>query len=113
MLHTERGGRQYTALFSNTARAHELGRTGDWVVIYHDGPDGERRETVVTVRGGALAGKRAVRGREEECAHFYRERPITGTATGRSPESPEAPWWEKASPEIAEAYRYGVTHGSR
>jgi hypothetical protein len=113
VLHTERGGREYTALFSNTARAHELGRTRDWVVIYHDGAGGERRETVVTVRGGALAGKRIVRGREEECARFYREGAKTGTATNRSLESTEAPWWEKASPELAEAYRYGVTHGSR
>jgi hypothetical protein len=113
VLHTERGGREYTALFSNTARAHELGRTRDWVVIYHDGTGGEGRETIVTVRGGALAGKRIVRGREEECARFYREGAKTGTATNHSLESTEAPWWEKASPELAEAYRYGVTHGSR
>jgi DNA polymerase (family 10) len=73
VLHTARGGREYTALYSNTARAHALGRTRDWVVIYHDGPGGERRETVVTVRGGTLAGKRVVRGREEECARFYAE----------------------------------------
>jgi hypothetical protein len=110
ILHSERGGREYTALYSNTARAHELGRTRDWVVIYHDGPDGEHRETVVTVRGGALRGKRVVRGREEECARFYREGARTGN---RSLESTEAPWWEKASPELAEAYRYGVTHGNR
>ena len=34
ILHAEKGGWHFTALFSNTARAHELGRTGDWVVIY-------------------------------------------------------------------------------
>jgi len=33
VLHTEREGRHYTALYSNTARAHELGATRDWVVI--------------------------------------------------------------------------------
>jgi DNA polymerase (family X) len=74
ILHARRGDREFTALFSNTARAHELGRTRDWVVIYHDGPGGERTETVVTVRGGALAGKRVVRGREEESARFHVER---------------------------------------
>jgi hypothetical protein len=33
ILHTERGGRHYTALYSNTPRAHRLGTTRDWVVI--------------------------------------------------------------------------------
>jgi len=67
ILHTERSGRHYTAVFSNTARAHRLGRTGDWVVLFHDGPDGEQRETVVTAWQGPLRGRRIVRGREEEC----------------------------------------------
>ena len=30
ILHTDRGKWHFTALFSNTARAHELGRTDDW-----------------------------------------------------------------------------------
>jgi hypothetical protein len=71
ILHTTRGDRHYTALFSNTARAHRLSRTGDWVVLYCDG-DGhgsaERQYTVVTAREGALAGRRVVRGREAEQA---------------------------------------------
>jgi DNA polymerase (family X) len=71
ILHTTRGDRHYTALFSNTARAHRLGRTRDWVVLYSDG-DGhrgaERQYTVVTAREGALAGRRVVRGRETEMA---------------------------------------------
>jgi hypothetical protein len=71
LLHTERAGRHYTALFSNTALAHRLGRTDDWVVIFHDGDGGEQRETVVTARQGTLRGRRVVRGREEECARFY------------------------------------------
>lgn len=71
VLHTERGGRHYTALFSNTARAHELGRTGDWVVIYEDDGNREHQATVVTESRGALAGKRVVRGREEECRAYY------------------------------------------
>jgi putative hydrolase len=67
ILHTQRGHRHYTALFSNTALAHRLGRTNDWVVIYGDGGAGERQCTVVTGRGGALRGYRIVRGREAEC----------------------------------------------
>ena len=53
ILHTERGDWHFTALFSNTARAHEFGRSRDWVVIYFhqdSGPEGQR--TVVTETGG-------------------------------------------------------------
>jgi hypothetical protein len=75
ILHTERGTRHYTALFSNTARAHELGMTGDWVVIYRDDGARERQATVVTERRGPLAGRRVVRGRENECATYYRDAP--------------------------------------
>ena len=66
ILHTERGRRHYTALFSNTARAHRLGRTRDWVVIYWDEGRGERQSTVITAERGPLAGQRIVRGREAE-----------------------------------------------
>ncbi len=71
VLHTARGPRQYTALFSNTARAHRLRRTDDWVVIYHDGRGTEGQCTVVTAREGALRGRRVVRGREAECHRHY------------------------------------------
>ena len=37
ILHTQRGHRHYTALFSNTPRAHRLAKTRDWVVLYVDG----------------------------------------------------------------------------
>ncbi|MCZ6776165.1 MAG: hypothetical protein O7D34_06890 [Ignavibacteria bacterium] len=33
ILLTLRGGWRFTVLFSNTARAHELGKTQDWVVV--------------------------------------------------------------------------------
>jgi hypothetical protein len=74
VLHAERGGWHFTALFSNTARAHELGRTRDWVVVYYSGGDHvEAQCTVVTETRGALEGRRVVRGREEECrAHYAR-----------------------------------------
>jgi hypothetical protein len=68
VLHTRRGEWEFTALFSNTARAHELGRTGDWVVLYfHDDDHPELQRTVVTETHGAHTGRRVVRGRETEC----------------------------------------------
>jgi predicted flap endonuclease-1-like 5' DNA nuclease len=74
ILHTEREGWSMTALFSNTARAHELGRTHDWVVVYADGDHGsEQRFTVVTEYQGDLTGRRVVRGRELECRRYYAE----------------------------------------
>lgn len=71
ILHTTRNQTHYTALFSNTVRAHELGTTKDWVVIYRDDHDGAGQWTVVTAYFGALKGKRIVRGREAECADYY------------------------------------------
>ncbi len=71
ILHARRGGFELTALYSNTARAHELGRTRDWVVLYFERDGEEGRCTVVTEGAGPLAGRRVVRGREEECARFY------------------------------------------
>lgn len=75
ILHTTRGDRHYTALFSNTAAAHRFARTHDWVVIYFDGRDGERQCTVVTATKGPLAHRRVVRGRESECVSHYGTRP--------------------------------------
>ena len=74
ILHATRGDRHYTALFSNTARAHELGRTHDWVVIYADGHDAEYQCTVVTTARGPFRGRRVVRGREAECYTLYQQR---------------------------------------
>jgi hypothetical protein len=69
VLHTQRGDWAFTALFSNTARAHELGRVRDWVVVYaEDRAHHERQYTVVTAARGPLAGQRVVRGREGEAA---------------------------------------------
>ena len=72
VLHTTRGPWHFTALFSNTARAHELHRTSDWVVIYfYDDDHHEGQHTVVTETTGPLKGRRVVRGREEECRDVY------------------------------------------
>ena len=67
MLHTRRDSWTFTALYSNTARAHELDRVHDWVVIYaEDESHHERQYTVVTAGRGVHAGQRVVRGREAE-----------------------------------------------
>ncbi len=68
ILHTERGGRHYTAMFSNTAHAHRLGKTHDWVVIYGDDGPTEHPWTIITSSFGALRGRRIIRGREAECS---------------------------------------------
>lgn len=72
ILHTQRARWHFTALFSNTARAHELDRTRDWVVVYfYDDSHREGQCTVVTESQGAQRGRRVVRGREPECQEAY------------------------------------------
>jgi hypothetical protein len=72
VLHTARGSRHYTALYSNTPRAHQMGATRDWVVLYYDAEGGESQCTVITSQVGRLKGLRIVRGRESECERYYR-----------------------------------------
>ncbi|MDP1731053.1 MAG: hypothetical protein Q8L54_07750 [Devosia sp.] len=68
ILHTRRGPWEFTALYSNTALAHELNRIGDWIVIYyHTDALPEGQCTVVTESRGQMTGARVVRGREVEC----------------------------------------------
>jgi len=74
VLHTKRDNWKFTALFSNTAQAHKLGKTDDWVVIYFErsnSNNSERQHTVVTETKGALKGKRVVRGRDGENQAYY------------------------------------------
>lgn len=72
IFHIDRDGWSFTALFSNTAMAHKLGRTDDWVVIYFGRPGGpEHQRTIVTETRGPLEGRRTVRGREAECRQHY------------------------------------------
>lgn len=75
VLHVDHDGYHVTAMFSNTARAHRLGRTHDWVILFFDRHGHEGQCTVVTEHEGALVGKRVVRGRETECAEFYATHP--------------------------------------
>lgn len=78
IMHLSRGKWRFTILFSNSAIAHKLGKTNDWVVIYFSSnrvPEGQR--TIVTETHGPSAGKRIIRGRETECDRFY------GSSVGR------------------------------
>jgi len=86
VMHGERDGWSFTALFSNTARAHELGTTRDWVILYYERDGDEDQCTIVTERHGPLSGQRVVRGREAECAAHQRAR--VGDPPAPAPGSP-------------------------
>jgi len=75
-LHGDDGGsvndKLCRLLFFIGARAHELGRVFDWVVVYfHSDDEPEGQCTVVTETRGELVGRRVVRGREPECRTHY------------------------------------------
>ena len=72
VMHITKGRWHFTALYSNTARAHQLQHTRDWVVIYfYDDQHHESQHTIVTEVRGSLIGQRVVRGRESECLDHY------------------------------------------
>jgi putative hydrolase len=72
VLHTHRDEWHFTLLYSNTALAHELKRTRDWVIVYfYDDHHQEGQCTLVTETRGPLTGQRVVRGRELECRDYY------------------------------------------
>lgn len=74
VLHSFIDGWHFTALYSNTARAHQLKRTRDWVVIYfYNDEHEEGQHTVVTETTGPLKGRRVVRGLEAQCIHHYQQ----------------------------------------
>ncbi|MBD3242404.1 MAG: DNA-binding protein [Chitinivibrionales bacterium] len=61
IMHRRWGEWRLTAMFSNTARAHELDKTHEWVVIYYE-RNGTQNQCTVVNRDG----HRVVRGRELE-----------------------------------------------
>jgi hypothetical protein len=69
-----RGDFSYRVLFSNTALAHRLDKTRDWVVIYFDNGSFKGQRTVITEKYGDLVGRRVVRGRERECRELMTSR---------------------------------------
>jgi DNA polymerase (family 10) len=71
VMHTKSQGWSFTVLFSNTAQAHKMNKTDDWVVIYYEKDDHEQQNTIVTETQGLLKGKRVVRGRSAETQEYY------------------------------------------
>ena len=81
VLHTRRDDWHFTALYSNTATAHQLKRTHDWVVVYYyDDSHVEGQHTIVTETRGPLTGRRVVRGREAECRELYAQKAAPDSA---------------------------------
>jgi hypothetical protein len=74
VMSTRREGWDFTVLYSNTPRAHQLRKFHDWVVIYYDLDGSEDQVTVVTDIVGDLGKKRVVRGRERESLRYYSSR---------------------------------------
>lgn len=73
ILRTTRGPRCYTVRFANTARTHETGHLGDWVIITCDTKQWYGQWTVITAQQGDLRGRRIVMHREADCREFYRQ----------------------------------------
>jgi DNA polymerase (family X) len=71
VMAARRGGYRYRALYSNTAMAHRLGKSHDWVVVYFERDGAKGQCTIVTETAGAMANRRVIRGREAECAKHY------------------------------------------
>jgi hypothetical protein len=71
----DRAGWRFRAVFSNTALAHRLHQTHDWVAISFSDGNVSGQRTIVTETRGALRGRRVVRGREEDCRKHYRAAP--------------------------------------
>lgn len=72
VMHTHFRGWYFTVMYSNTARAHQLNKFQDWVIIFVSSdlePDWQC--TIVTEPHGALKGKRVVRGQEDACERYY------------------------------------------
>jgi putative hydrolase len=92
ILHSRRGSWHFTALYSNTAAAHQLGRTHDWVVVYsYDDHHQEGQHTIVTETRGPLRGRRVVRGREDECREHYASAAPAKAGPALAPRAPSLP----------------------
>jgi hypothetical protein len=91
IMHARHDDWHFTALFSNTALAHKLDKTNDWVAIYHENKNYvETRSTVVSQAHGSMETHRIVRGREKECNEFYvRKNSTSMTSFGLKSLSPE------------------------
>lgn len=75
ILHVSRGGWSLSAMFSNTAAAHRLNKTHDWVILAYERGGAHGQCTVVTEHRGPDTGRRVVRGREDECHALFASEP--------------------------------------
>jgi hypothetical protein len=91
VMHTEREGRHYTAMFSHSARAKQHHATNDWVIIFRDDTNAHGRWTIITARFGELSGFRIVLGREEDCVTYYRQHNAYHQSTAGHSPYPELP----------------------
>ena len=66
VLDMARRDSQFTALYSNTARAHQLGHVDEWVIVFFH----KDRAAAVAETCGPAAGQRVVLGREADCGAF-------------------------------------------
>jgi hypothetical protein len=71
VMHKERDGYDFTLMYSNTQRAHRLGKNNDWVVVEYQQRGLRGRCTIVTETRGPDEYRRVVRGRESECHSHY------------------------------------------
>ena len=72
VMHINKENWHFTAMYSNTQRAHKLNLTLDWVLIFcYDEHHQESQYTLVTETHGPLRGKRVIRGQEAACEIFY------------------------------------------
>jgi putative hydrolase len=102
IAHLHLGAWHFTALFSNTAMAHKLSRTRDWVIVYfYDGNHREDQCTIVTERRGPLAGRRVVRGREKECQNYYDTSRSAQAKSGGARSSQTSPTTQPNQPPTA------------
>ncbi|MFG0266626.1 MAG: helix-hairpin-helix domain-containing protein [Rhodopirellula sp. JB055] len=96
VMHTEREGRHYTAMFSHSARAKQQHATNDWVIIFRDDANAHGRWTVITARFGELSGFRIVLGREDDCVTYYQQHNAYHQMTAGQSPYPELPTqWEE------------------
>lgn len=67
---------EFTALFSNTAQAHELEKTHDWVVIYWKSGMAKNASIRWSLKQkGHSKGKQVMRGRDRKTAAITPNRP--------------------------------------
>lgn len=81
VLHTSRGPRRYSAYLANTHLAHRRHMNHDWVILHYSEGGRRGQAMVVTETAGDLAGRRVVRGREEETRAYYRREAVPAGVT--------------------------------